>query len=287
MSNLPPPMTPPDCDCRGHEWMTLLGHRLFNSKWYMLARRDGRGGIAALKLWWVAFLEVPSGSLPDDDEQLSMLADFGADLKTWRKHREIAMHGFVLCSDGRLYHPTVAEVAMEAFDLRLKRLGRRDADRERLKRWRDKRNGHQPPTNPTGNGRETPHETRFDTPPETRSETGRETRLETRAEHVSKRVGQDSTIQDKTVQYIQELKNSGSPLTGAREASGSTEPEAVGPEKAAAVVLEIQAATRMKAYPPRKAVRSPDEQISAVVETRPKAAYLTPEQLAMARRRTA
>jgi hypothetical protein len=37
------------------------------------------------------------------------LCGLGRDLKTFRKHRADAMRGWIECSDGRLYHPVVAE----------------------------------------------------------------------------------------------------------------------------------------------------------------------------------
>ncbi len=197
MSDLPAPLTPPDCDLRGggYEWMRLWGHRMFTSSWYRAARKDGRGGIASLKLYWSAMLQYPAGSLPNDEEELCMLADFGEDMRAWKKHRAVAMHGFVLCDDNRWYHPVVAEQAMEAYDRQLKFARTREVDRERLRRWRASRNGSHPPNNPNGQDHhetpnETPGETRFETPdethyrplfrhPETRFETACETPDET------------------------------------------------------------------------------------------------------------
>jgi hypothetical protein len=185
MSDLPSPLTPSDCDLRGYaEWMPLLGNRLFTSSWYRAARKDSRGGIAALKLWWVAMMQCPAGSLPNDEEELCMLADFGEDMRAWHKHRAVAMHGFILCADNRWYHPVVSEQAVKAFECRLRAKQGRETDRERLRRWRAA-NGAHPPDKPNGNATETPDETRFNNrfrPPETRFETPDETRSETRFE---------------------------------------------------------------------------------------------------------
>ncbi len=137
MSDLPAPLTPPDCDLRGYDFMPLFGNRLFNSHLYRKAIRDPRAGLAAFKLWWVAWLQCPAGSLPDDDDDLAMLADFGLDTKAWAKVRSLALHGFVKCSDGRLYHPVLATEAIEAFD-------RRRRERERKASNRAKKSG-QPP----------------------------------------------------------------------------------------------------------------------------------------------
>ncbi len=173
-SDLPAPLTPSDCDLHGYDWMKLMCHRLFESAWYRSARKDGRGGIASLKLWWVAMLQSPAGSLPNDEQELCMLADFGEDMRAWRKHREVAMHGFFLCSDNRWYHKVVAEQVKDAYNRKLKAAVSRQSDADRLRRWRAA--NHAPP--------ETAYETRFtdrfdprfetaDSPSETRFETSR------------------------------------------------------------------------------------------------------------------
>lgn len=138
MSDQPHPFTPPECDLTGYDWMALLGHRLFKSQFYRQAiQRDPRGGLAGIKLWWEAMLQVPAGSLPNDEDELAFLADFGTDLKAWRKHRPVAMRGWTLCSDGRWYHSVVAEQALKAWNQRLQRSQEREGWRERKQRQRN------------------------------------------------------------------------------------------------------------------------------------------------------
>lgn len=134
MMELPQPLTPIDCDLRGYEFMPLYGQRLFGSRLYSLALRDPRAGLAAVKLWWEAWQQCPAASLPDDDFDLARMADFGGDLKGWKKVRDIALHGFVRCADGRLYHPILAASALDAWE-------RRKRDRVRKAEQRAKRNG--------------------------------------------------------------------------------------------------------------------------------------------------
>ena len=125
MDTLPEPLTPPDCDLRGYDYMPLFGARLFGSRLYSRALRHPRAGLAAIKLWWISWQQCPAGSLPDDDDDLAMLADFGTDLKSWKACRELALHGFIKCSDGRFYHPIIASEAVEAYARR-----RRERDRK-------------------------------------------------------------------------------------------------------------------------------------------------------------
>jgi O6-methylguanine-DNA--protein-cysteine methyltransferase len=180
MSELPAPLVPPEVDLTGFEWMALLGHRMFKSAWYRAARKDGRGGLASVKLWWEASFQHPAGSLPNDEEELCMLADFGEDMKAWRKHRIVAMHGFILCSDNRWYHPVVSEQALKAYNCKLRASQTRQVDAERLRKWRASRNGSHPPEKPNGQAPpETPNETRFTTRFETHLETPSETCVET------------------------------------------------------------------------------------------------------------
>lgn len=76
---------------------------------------------AAVGLWCRAWLQKPPGSLPHDDRVLASWSGAG---KRWAKVREVALRGFVLCSDGRLYHPVLCQDAHRAW-------GRRTSYRER------------------------------------------------------------------------------------------------------------------------------------------------------------
>lgn len=124
MSGDPDPMTPAGCDLRGMPYMPLDLARLFDSDTYALSSGDEFK--AALTLWGKAFLQVPAGSLPNDDRLLASLSGAGA---RWRRVKAVALRGFVVCADGRLYHPTVAEKAREAWEARLAQRARTAAAR--------------------------------------------------------------------------------------------------------------------------------------------------------------
>jgi hypothetical protein len=74
--------------------------------------------MAAVLLWAAAWHQVPASSLPDDDAELCRLAGYGRDLKAWKRIREGALWKFQKCSDGRLYHPVIAELAIGAWEYR-------------------------------------------------------------------------------------------------------------------------------------------------------------------------
>jgi|GEM_PF-2196909 len=133
----PEPLTPEYCDLRGYEFMPLFGHKLFASEFYTEASADEFR--AGLRLWWAAWNQVPAGSLPNSDRALATLADFGRDIEAWQDVKERALHGFIECSDGRLYHPMICAEAIESYEERLRKSKRRSDDKERLKQWREMR----------------------------------------------------------------------------------------------------------------------------------------------------
>lgn len=123
MAELPNPLTAPEADLRGMPYMPLDLHRLFESDFYALA--SGEEFKAALTLWGKSFYQIPAGSLPADERLLAYLS--GA--KCWAEVKDMAMHGWVKCADGRLYHATVAEKVAEAWGARLNRRARTEAAR--------------------------------------------------------------------------------------------------------------------------------------------------------------
>lgn len=183
MSELPEPLTPPDCDLTGMDWMPLHGHRLFRSDFYL--RTTDQVKVVAMELWWNSWFQVPAASLPDDDIVIASLAGFSRDLKGWAKIRGHVLHGFVKCNDGRLYHRFLAQEAVVAYERRLKSQAKRQADRDRLQAWRDAKRKLEEGGDGTGNGggndngngggnsNVTPKETQTETKDETRFVGGR------------------------------------------------------------------------------------------------------------------
>lgn len=118
------PFTPPDLDLTALEYMPLnVGQLLASDTW---AISSGDEAKAAVTLWCYAWHQVPAGSVPNDDKILSVRSGAGV---RWKKVREVALRGFVLCSDGRLYHRTICEQALVALDKRQR--WRRQKSRQR------------------------------------------------------------------------------------------------------------------------------------------------------------
>ena len=83
----------------------------------------------AVLLWSASWHQVPAGSLPAGEAVLARLCGLGRDVKTFRRHRDDAMRGWTECSDGRLYHPVVAEQVNTAW---LEKLAYRDRKAKRV-----------------------------------------------------------------------------------------------------------------------------------------------------------
>ena len=102
------PLVDPDIDLTALPYFPLLRRRLFRSEFDAKATdSEWRAGV---NLWVRSFDQQPGGSLPDDDAQLQRLAGLARQPGKWRRVRAMALHGWTLCDDGRLYHATVAEV---------------------------------------------------------------------------------------------------------------------------------------------------------------------------------
>lgn len=111
------PLTPPDCDLRDFSFMPLDVVRLRDSD--MALTQTPEACWAAVLLWCASWHQIPAASLPDDDRILSNLAGYGRVVREWKKVKAGAMHGWVKCEDGRLYHRVVAEKANDAWDGKL------------------------------------------------------------------------------------------------------------------------------------------------------------------------
>lgn len=115
--------------------MALDVVRLLDSDFMALTTGDEfKAGVA---LWAKSWNQHPAASLPNDDRVLAHLA--GVDRKRWAKLRTMALHGWVKCSDDRLYHPVVAEKACEAWADRKQYRSEKTSDAERKAREREER----------------------------------------------------------------------------------------------------------------------------------------------------
>jgi hypothetical protein len=121
------PLTPAECDLQDFPFMPLHVARLRDSD--LAATVDPEAAWYAVMLWAASWHQIPAASLPNDDQVLTRLCGLGRDLKTFRKSRAGAMHGFILCDDDRWYHPVVAEQANFAWKAKLEQRWRTECAR--------------------------------------------------------------------------------------------------------------------------------------------------------------
>ncbi len=130
--SLPPPLTDLSIDAAGIAGFILDTVRLLSSE--LVAVSTGDEFKAAVLLWSHAWQQKPPASLPDDERVLAHFSGLTGNLPKWRKVRHMAMRGFVKCSDGRWYHPVLAEDARRAAKARQQR---RDAIAKRYEKQDD------------------------------------------------------------------------------------------------------------------------------------------------------
>jgi hypothetical protein len=124
---LPEPLVPGDCDLQDFQFMPLDVMRLRDSD--LAATETPEACWAAVQLWCAAWHQVPAGSIPDDDKWLAKHTGYGRIVKEWMRVRDGALRGWIKCSDGRLYHPVVAEKALEAWQAKLEQRWRSECAR--------------------------------------------------------------------------------------------------------------------------------------------------------------
>lgn len=115
VKELPDPLVQRNVDLKGFKGFMLDVDRLLASELVALASPEQLS--AAFMLWCRAWKQSPPASLPDDD---AILASFSGAGRKWSKVKDMALRGFVKCSDGRLYHRVLAEEANEAWRRREK-----------------------------------------------------------------------------------------------------------------------------------------------------------------------
>lgn len=118
---LPRPPVPLDADMAGFD-MPVDTQRIMDSD--LMACGDDAAIVAAHRLWYRAWRQIPASSMPDNDRQIAFMAGYPSGGKMWRRIRERALKGFVKCSDGRLYHLVIADYVFNTLT-RKKRQSRR------------------------------------------------------------------------------------------------------------------------------------------------------------------
>ncbi len=131
--SLPAPLVPAEIDIAKLDGFMLDTRRVLSSE--LLALSSGDEFKAAVTLWCRAWQQRPAASLPNNPAILASFA--GVTPQRWAKIKDMALRGFVLCSDGRLYHKVLAEDALRAWEALTKRHDRTKKATEARKKGRD------------------------------------------------------------------------------------------------------------------------------------------------------
>jgi hypothetical protein len=142
MTDRPPPPVPADADLTDFKFMPLEVARLRRSKAWLICKRRPELAFFMLNLWTASWHERPAGSLEDDDDVLADAAMCSPE--RWPKVRADVLRGWVKASDGRLYHPVVAEKVMDSWHGKAVARGRKECDRIRKENHRRKEKGLEP-----------------------------------------------------------------------------------------------------------------------------------------------
>lgn len=137
VAQLPEPLVLPGTDLTDYPYMPLYLERLRRSKAWLRAKRRPELGFYMLNLWAWSWHEIPASSVEDDDDVLADAAM--CDPALWDEVRDEVMRGWVKCSDGRLYHPIVAELVHDVIAGKQKASGKGREMAE--KRWGKRRGG--------------------------------------------------------------------------------------------------------------------------------------------------
>lgn len=129
-TELPDPLVPAEVDLRDFAFMPLDVARLRDSA--LASEEVPEACWAAVLLWCASWHQVPAASVPDNDQWLAKVCGYvsrGKIDSAWKKVRAGALRGWVSCNDGRLYHPVVAEKAVEAWKSKLEQRYRAECGR--------------------------------------------------------------------------------------------------------------------------------------------------------------
>lgn len=139
----PKPLIAPEVDLRDYEYFPLYFDTLFSSDTW--SNWDDRQRVVGLRLWCKSWHQEPAGSLPDVDKTLAQLAGYGdapESVRAWKRLRPAVLEGggWVLCNDGRWYHPIICQIAAKAWGAKRRKVAENEAEaaRKRAKRARTK-----------------------------------------------------------------------------------------------------------------------------------------------------
>ncbi|MCW5736332.1 MAG: DUF1376 domain-containing protein [Enhydrobacter sp.] len=142
MTELPSAPVPLDADLTDFRFMPLEVERLRRSRAWLICKRRPELAFFMLNLWTAAWHSRPAGSLEDDDDVLADAAMCSPE--RWPEIRADVMRGWFKASDGRLYHPVVAEKVLDSWHGKAVARWRKECERIRKENGRREKKGLPP-----------------------------------------------------------------------------------------------------------------------------------------------
>lgn len=133
-----PPLTPLDCDLQSEQFLPLCATHWRNHN--LAVGANAEAFRAAVMLLLASWSQVPCASLPNDDHALSVLAGLGRTKRSmtqWLRLRSVVLADWVLCDDGRWYHPKVAEQAIAVWERKQQEDSQRKRSAHRTSKTRE------------------------------------------------------------------------------------------------------------------------------------------------------
>lgn len=126
------PLTPPDCVIGSEIPLPIDVSYWRDSKLAIAGSADAFR--ASLLLSFASWTQVPCGSVPNDDVLLAALSGLGRTKRSmthWHRIKEAVLAEWVLCDDGRFYHPKICEQAIQVWQRMEKERRQRERSAQR------------------------------------------------------------------------------------------------------------------------------------------------------------
>jgi len=234
-------------------WMPLFVGRYLHDTSQLTTAQHGAYLLLLMHYWM-------HGPLEDDDEALAAIAR--VDGKTWRKQFATRLRKFFQCRDGMLFQKRMEIERARAADISSKRRAAAIASHNR------------PPPPGSGNGADHPKSNGADglhlqaqmpvDKPAIAGASASANAPPNAAFSAANAVVHSTLNQESKNTFLGEESRA-----SARETTSAPAADAVGPDAVQAVVSAVQKAQRMKAYPPRAAVRDRNQQLDELEENGP------------------
>lgn len=145
---------PYPADTRAKGWRFELDYeKIEQSDTWDIANEIPLAQQCLLLMWYVAWKQVPCGSLPDDEATIRAKCKVPA--KVWPQVKDVLMRGWWRADDGRLYHDTIVARVNEMLEYRRKTAERVAKHKEAMREQREGNAlpaGEQQSKNDTGTG---------------------------------------------------------------------------------------------------------------------------------------